>query len=114
MGVTGDRVVTEVFRIVNENPAQDLSVRAIARHLGFSSSRVSYLFKESYGSPLAVAVRALRLESAAHLLLTTPRPIKDVAHSVGFIDASHFAHSFRNHFGVSPRDFKAKSRNLVV
>lgn len=62
----------------------DISLAAIAKHCGLSTSRFAHAFKESFGKP-------------AHRWL-----IVDIALRVGFSDQTSFNRSFKRATGTSP------------
>ena len=51
-----------------------------------------------------------RIETAGELLLSTDRPVGEIAGLCGFDDASYFAKLFRRHMGCSPRRYRAVAR----
>jgi len=79
--------------------AADISVRHL--HRLFSSS----------GGTLGDAIRERRLEQCRNDL-TNPglsrKTITEIAFAWGFSDSAHFSQSFRKHFGVCPRAFRAQ------
>ena len=65
------------------------------------------------GNSLGDYIRGLRLEQCRDDLLDPrlrERSITEIAFSRGFCDAAHFSHSFRKHYGVSARLFRASAR----
>ena len=43
------------------------------------------------------------------LVVTTDAPIASIGAEVGWTDPSHFARRFRQHMGISPRAYRARS-----
>ena len=48
-----------------------------------------------------------RLKKARHLLLHSDKNISEIAYEVGFSSPAYFSTAFKNHFDMSPSDFKA-------
>jgi len=48
----------------------------------------------------------LKLNKAASLLLTSSRPVHEVAAQVGFEDPYHFSRNFKKFHGLSPRNYR--------
>ena len=48
-------------------------------------------------------IRAYRLAKGMDLLLTTAKPIYEIAYAIGFKDPAHFSKAFKQLNGVSPR-----------
>ena len=55
-------------------------------------------------------LQQLRLEYAAHLLVDEPeRTIAQVATEWGFGSSAYFSDRFRQHYGMSPTDFRTEA-----
>ncbi|MNL56121.1 Transcriptional activator NphR [compost metagenome] len=80
----------------------------VARALRASSRWVHRLF-QMQGTQYNEYVRERRLH-LARLALEDPRkgqvPVKDIALSCGFQDASHFSRRFRERFGYPPNQYR--------
>jgi AraC-like DNA-binding protein len=85
----------------------DLSVNTIARSLNLSPRYVQLAFAPEQTTP-SEFIRELRLEASARMLgdLRNSRSITEVLYECGFNSSSHFSTQFKNHFGISPRDFR--------
>lgn len=88
----------------------NLSVVDLARQAGLSPSHFSALFKAAAGISVTEYVKRLRCSRARELLITTDGAISDVAEAVGYADAYYFSRQFRSVTGVSPREFRKRSR----
>jgi AraC-like DNA-binding protein len=95
---------------IHERYNEQLSLAALARHAGMSISRFSCLFRESLGTSPLEYVAATRMREARKLLRTPGQSIAEVAYAVGFQDSNYFSRSFKQHHGMSPREFRDVSR----
>jgi AraC-like DNA-binding protein len=78
-----------------------MSIRHANRLLAFEGTSLErYILLERL-SRCQIALREPRLDH---------RTISDIAYSFGFNDCSHFSRSFRRHYGVSPKEFRAMRR----
>jgi len=71
-------------------------------------SRRSFLreFQSTTGhTPIAYLIR-IRINYATTLLRQTDRSITDIAYAVGFNDSNYFTRQFRQHHGISPRNYR--------
>ncbi len=86
----------------------DLSLAETAAALGISSRYVNDLLADEETSfqrfVLAERLAQCRRDLASPLL--SHRHISEIAFAWGFNDLSHFGRVFREHFGMSPRDFR--------
>lgn len=87
----------------------DLSVHAVCRRFAISPRTLHTLFADAEES-FAASVRRLRLERCAALLgdPAGTATVTSVAAAHGFDDPTSFSRAFRRHFGVSPREMRAR------
>lgn len=82
----------------------------IARGVHVSSAYLVRLFRRHTGdSPMTWLARR-RMEKAAAMLLSTRRPVGEIAARVGVDDPNYFARRFKAVFGVSPTDYRDRNR----
>jgi len=89
-------------------PNPDLGLAETAAALGISSRYINSLFADEDTS-FQRFVLAQRLERCKRDLVSpTPahRHISEIAFAWGFNDLSHFGRVFREHYGMSPRDWR--------
>ena len=73
---------------------------------GYSQSRFSSIYKETYGiSPIEDLIRE-RIKSAGRLLRYSNMPISEVADAVGFTSLYYFSRAFKKETGVSPTEYR--------
>lgn len=86
-----------------------LNVAGLCRRLGVSRSTLHRLFEAEGG--VQAYVRNLRLDEARKALLHGPldRRIGDIAERLGFSDAAHLSRLFRQRFGESPSECRART-----
>jgi len=91
----------------------DLNPSSICSALGISKASLYRVFADSEG--VTSYVRKRRLE-AIHVLLNDPcetRGIGTIAYQYGFVSEAHFSRTFRQKFGFSPRDVRARLPAIV-
>ncbi|MBI1262564.1 MAG: helix-turn-helix domain-containing protein [Rhizobiales bacterium] len=91
----------------------DLSLMKVADEHGISPRYVQKLF-ESVGQSFGRYIRFRRLERCRYDLESPVHgqlSISDICFRWGFNDAAYFSRAFREHFGVSPREYR-KSPNI--
>jgi AraC-like DNA-binding protein len=105
-------LLVSILRFIDENLHKPtLSVETVCLKFRISPRYLHRLF-ESSEMTFGELVRNRRLERCASELSCGPqRPISAIALSWGFNDISHFNHSFRRRFGVSPREHARRSNN---
>ena len=95
--------------LMEENGEEVLSRAELARKVGVSSRQLERLFQRHLGCTPTRFYLSLRLERARHLLLQTSMSAMEVALACGFVSASHFAKTYREHFGRTPKQDRADS-----
>ncbi len=85
---------------------QNLSQVRVADELHMSSYSLSRIFKSQVGVSYADYVNAKRLEYAKELLLTTDRPVQEIAVAAGYENNNYFYRIFKATFGMSATEFR--------
>ena len=83
------------------------SLEDIARQFNYSKYHLTRRFKKRYGISLILYRNNKRMQLAKTLLLT--EAVSAVSEKLGFSSIYVFSRAFKNHFGVSPTEFKTKS-----
>ncbi|MEH2499810.1 AraC-like DNA-binding protein [Bradyrhizobium sp. AZCC 1678] len=112
-GVRAARLIAAKTYIMQQSGRRDLSVGAVAAELGVSARYLQMLF-EVDGTTFSAFLLNRRLVHA-HRMLCAPRsrrrPVSTIAYDVGFGDLSYFNRSFRNFYGLTPRDVREAAAN---
>lgn len=92
------------------DPSQRPSIDELARRLNMSKSSLRTTFMAVTGMPPSKWLEYRRMQSAAHMLRHTDRPIMTVASQCGYTDPYHFSRVFKRVLGCSPRDYRGHDR----
>ena len=98
--------VVEVINAHIEDP--DFSVEDLSHEIGISRVHMNRKLKETIGMSPSSLIKSIRLKQAAYLLIHDEVNISEVAYRVGFSTHSYFSSSFRDYFGMTPKEFVAK------
>lgn len=108
--VTGSRRIVaaalEIIRLEAPTPA-GLNVPRLCRKLNVSRSLLERLFRTSLNCGVAERIRLTRLTALAERLPTSRASIADVCHDSGFRSPTHVKTLFKNHYGMTLRDWRA-------
>lgn len=80
----------------------NVSLTALAHHLGRSTESVSKAFRRRYGRTPIAHRTALRIQRARELLADRTRPLVQVAAACGMPDVGYFCRVFRRYTGNTP------------
>jgi AraC family transcriptional regulator len=104
-----DRVRRVVARL-EEGVAERWSLRELAREAGVHPMHLTRAFRRERGESVGQALRRLRVERAARLIVDTPRSLAAIAAETGFADQAHLTRVFRRHTGMTPARYRAALR----
>lgn len=96
-----DRIAT----YVEEHYFQSIAIADLAKHFFVSSSTISHLFKQKLGVSFYRYVTQRRL-IAAKSKIEDGCLLEEVAAQTGFADYSSFYRSFKQEYGISPRQYR--------
>lgn len=98
------RELMEAIALMRQNIEEPLDQLSLSARLGQSRRNVERMFRKYVGSSPARYYLDMRLDRARELLHQTDMSVMEVGLSCGFVSATHFSKSYRDHFGVPPRD----------
>lgn len=101
-----DRRLKQVFDYIEDNLAENISLRDLADVVGLSVSHFKVLFREAVDqSPHQYLIRR-RVERAKNLLSERKLSISQIAIQTGFAHQSHLARHMHRVIGVSPKQLR--------
>lgn len=95
-----------IFKYIETHYAENLTIKEMAETCGFSQSHFMKFFKASFGTSFVAYLKEYRLTKAARLLVSSSSPILTIAQETGFDNLSYFNRSFKEMYGVTPRQFR--------
>src|SRR4030095_8730225 len=100
--------IKRVLTILDGHVGQRHALDELAAMVGLSRSYFSRLFHAVAGMSLRDYLRAMKLKRAIELLRSSTRSLTDIAVESGFYDLAHLDKAFRQRFGTSPYNFRAR------
>ncbi|MBS0849851.1 superoxide response transcriptional regulator SoxS [Citrobacter sp. JGM124] len=85
---------------------QPLNIDVVAKKSGYSKWYLQRMFRTVMRQTLGEYIRQRRLQMAAQELLTTKRPIFDIAMDYGYVSQQTFSRVFRRAFDRTPTDYR--------
>ncbi len=102
--------VMSLLSYMQQNLELPLTNADLAQMLHLHPTYFCQWFRKRLGiSPQQYLLQS-RLEAGKCLLEKTDKSISSIAREVGFCDASHFSHAFRNCYGMSPSRYRTLSQ----
>ena len=105
-------LMDRIMRVVNKHlDDPELNVEMLASEVGLSRVHVHRKLKELTNLSTRDFIKNIRLQQAASLLEQNKKmTISEVAYAVGYTNLSHFSNSFREKYGMSPKEYMNKSQ----
>ena len=103
-----DPRVRQTVDLLSEDLSRDVDIKALARTVNLSTSRLRHLFKDETGLTPAQYLKRMRLERARQLIEGSFLRIKEVMPQVGISDESHFVRDFKKTHGLPPMRYRRK------
>jgi AraC-like DNA-binding protein len=88
------------------NFQQPLEAATLAAASGLSRNFFAARFRERFGTTVDGYLLHLRMEMAKNQILSTNRPIKEIAFECGIPDPGYFNKQFRRVTGMSPSRYR--------
>lgn len=95
---------------VHKNYSKRISLKDIAQEVNVNSSYLSRLFKNDTGVNIVDYLNNVRLDKAADLIHEGSIPLNRIADSVGIQSYNHFFKLFKDHYGITPGEYKQKTQ----
>ncbi len=107
---SGDRREHDLLDELRRRRAEPITVDDIARSLQTSRATLQRFCRRHFGAGVAHLHERLRLEHAAHLLLTSEHSITAVAQACGYPDLFPFSRAFHRVYGCAPTAYRKHNR----
>ncbi len=98
--------VRRSLRLMQENYAEEVEMRHLARDVGLSRPHFFKLFKRQMGVTPNVYLNTLRSEQAIDDLLNTRKSVTDIAYDLGFSSQASFTRFFASNVGIAPSEYR--------
>jgi AraC-like DNA-binding protein len=101
------KTVQCVITFLEQNYTEDLTLDTLSHMLNFNKYYLSRVFKEVTGLTVFQYVYRRRVNAAKIILISDETTsITEIAHHIGFINASHFCKTFKAHSGQTPERYR--------
>ena len=104
-----DKLMKRIMKVINDNLSNpELSIDIITAEVGISRTHLHRKLKELTNQTTTQFVRNIRLKQAAILLAEKRHNINEIATLTGFSDPNYFSTSFKEVYGIPPREYIEK------
>lgn len=99
-------LVTELILYVEKNFKTNITLRSMAKDLGYCHEHLSRVFNKTFHVNFKAFVNQYRLEFASHLIKTTKKTFLEIALESGFQSVRSFNRAFLTFANVSPSSLR--------
>lgn len=105
-----EKILERIMKVVNDHLSDpELNVEMLAAEVGLSRVHIHRKLKELTNLAPREFIKNIRLQQAAVLLAEDKKlSVSEVAYAVGYSNLSHFSSSFREKYGISPKEYSQK------
>ncbi|MDR9856786.1 response regulator [Paenibacillus sp. VCA1] len=107
-------LVKRVHRFIEEHLARDISLIAIAEHVGLNPSYLSRLYKQLTGIGLSDYINEYRNLKAKERLLNSTMKVGDIAAELGYNSALAFIRFFKKQNQATPQEYRLQRQAKEV
>lgn len=99
-------IIQRICTYIENNLAENVSIRDIAKEMNISVYYLSHLFKSVTGTTIIEYRNALRLTKAKKLLISTNDTVSQIASQCGFCNVSYFTELFSRSEKIPPTEYR--------
>lgn len=106
-----ESVLDDILHYINHNYADNITLENIAPLFGYNSSYLGRIFSRKMGETFNSYVDHVRIEHSKELLRQEDSRIYTIAERVGYRNADYFHIKFKKYVGMSPAEYRKRSRS---
>jgi len=107
-----EQLIQKALRCVEDNINNtEYSIDSLSADIGLSRANLYRKIQSITGETPADFIRSIRLKRAAQMLCDTDLNINEIADDTGFNTIKYFNKHFKGEFGVTPSEYRKRSRN---
>lgn len=103
-------IVSELIKYTKENYQEELTLKKVGELFNYNSAYLGKKFRKDTGENYLSFLDQVRMEKASDILQHSNFMVYEVAEMVGYSNSDYFYKKFKQHFKVSPNEFR---NNLV-
>ena len=101
---------TKIENYLYLNYSQQLTLDSLAEYLSYSRTQMRRIINDCFGMPFTVKLREIRLNAAKNHLAASNMPIDEISERCGYETRQGFESMFQKYVGVTPNQYRRRSR----
>lgn len=107
---THRKIQHQLLDYIEQNYKKDLTLQSLSEAFYFNPEYLSRKFKELFGVNFKSYLTQYRLQQALYDVIYSDETMQDIAYSYGFTSIKTFILSFKQHFGITPYQYRIHYR----
>lgn len=99
-------IVSELIKYTKENYQEELTLKKVGELFNYNSAYLGKKFRKETGENYLSFLDQVRMEKASDILAHSNFMVYEVAEMVGYNNSDYFYKKFKQHFKVSPNEFR--------
>ncbi len=104
------KIIKRIKHYITENIESHYTLKSLSERFNIPLTTMKLCFKGVYGTSIYAFIRSYRMQAAALLLAQSNESVTDIAGQVGYANASKFSGAFKQVVGLSPLQYRQKTR----
>lgn len=105
--------IHELLKLLGENIREHPDTGFYAERLRISKQQLALMTKKHLKTTISSLIAQYRLEQALSLMRNPTLSLQQISDMLSFSDQAAFGKFFKKHKGVSPKEFRKKSQNIL-
>lgn len=99
-------IIQQVKAYINENLDREISRAELAEAVHLHPDYLSHFFKSKTDMSISDYISSVRLDHAMTLLLTSEKPVSEIAFESGYANMAYFSKIFKRATGMTPTEYR--------
>lgn len=104
----------EISEWIRIHAFQHITTREVAQRFHYNPNYISTLFRKKTGYSLVQYMINTKMQVAKELLVSSDKPIKEIADALAFHDPRYFMRCFKKHEGLTPTEYRNANAGIVM
>ena len=105
-----ETIYKDILRYLNTNIYTDFSVDDLCKHMHYSKTFLSKIFKDFAKTSIKKYYNNLKIEETKKLLAETPYPISKIAEMLHYTSQFYFSQQFKTITNMNPSEYRQKNK----
>ena len=109
-----EKDIEDIIIHINMNYHLHLTLTELCKNFTINRTTLSKKFLKITGYTVGAYINMVRVNMACNMLKETHLPILEIMYNTGFNTTTNFNKTFKNHTGLTPRDYRKKARKGLI